>query len=254
MFASPFYLHHLAILGTFARALKIEDELLQIDTNFIPGPDWNYVSPLTDLAIHRLVNKNEIFGAIYIPSTRTCESIAGYLEENYRLAFTDAWMRFKAFAPAHYPDTLAIKEVTTSSDIEIFIHIFQLAFGGSESHEPYGKLPAEYSLAIKSSFDSSETAFTHFIAFDNNGKPVGCASVSIVNSFAFFYCLGVLPEYRRQGFAKQLQMFRVEYALKRGCTDIYLQTAKDSVNEVMNQNLGFQTVFASSCYVRNSHY
>lgn len=249
-FLSPFYLHHLAILGTFVSSVHLEKNFLRIESNGIPSSGWSYCTPLTENGVNKIISDERKFKELYVPNFINNEILSAHLKANYNLIFTDAWMCWNCSSvPLKKNSYLHVKKVLTISDMEIFINVFMRAFGGTELQEPYGKLPPEFAVALYNSFTDFSTALTHFIAYDKDDNPIGCASVSLIKSCAFFYCLGVIPSYRCQGIATQLHMFRIKYALDKGCTDIYLQTEKDSINELINNKVGFYTAFSSSWYI-----
>lgn len=85
-------------------------------------------------------------------------------------------------------------------------------------------------------FDGSDTDFTHVLAWDKNGRPVGTARI---NHKGRIGRMAVLQNYRRQGIGKKMIQVLMDYGRKNAITDFHLSSQVTAVG--FYKKMGFET-------------
>lgn len=126
-----------------------------------------------------------------------------------------------------HPD-ISYKTVMTDSELDEFFIPFKAAFNFSN----------EVATGIKHYYQNNkDDSFIHYVAYHHD-QPVAAASTLIYEQTAGLYNLSVLPEYRHQGIAKNLQKIRLNDALAKNIKKAIIQAVP--ITEVMTKNLDFK--------------
>jgi ribosomal protein S18 acetylase RimI-like enzyme len=137
------------------------------------------------------------------------------------------------------------------SQQDIFIDIFNKAYFDGNNQITKG-----YEYIIRKSFepnpDYKVENFT-FPSFENSERMVACASL-VTDKFgaAKIYCVGVLPEFRKQGLAFMMLEKVVHHWLSFNQKDyLSIHTTADSSPERLYTKLGFERVCLQETWVKN---
>lgn len=85
-----------------------------------------------------------------------------------------------------------------------------------------------------------------------NGEPVGTVLTVFEGETVGIYAVATLPQHRKKGISATIMRQAIEDAKKRGAKIITLQVKQDSYVEDFYRHLGFQRIFATGMYRRNS--
>lgn len=113
--------------------------------------------------------------------------------------------------------TLAIKRVETTKDLETFFHIYEQISGSREAYDTiFSKIPA-------SSY-ASPAPYSFYLGY-NDQKPV-VSGVSVISdqSIGIYYIM-TIPEERRKGWATQMMEFILQKALDEKMQFAFLQAS-----------------------------
>ncbi|WP_130736668.1 GNAT family N-acetyltransferase [Flavobacterium sp. J27] len=80
------------------------------------------------------------------------------------------------------------------------------------------------------------------------GQPVGTVALYITQTIAGIHCLGVVPEMRGKGFAREIMQFVLEIAQNKGATIAVLQASE--MAKELYFSMGFQLDFMLHNFVR----
>ncbi len=125
---------------------------------------------------------------------------------------------------------LSFKEIEDKDSMIVWTSNFEKAFGYSISNEVLQK--------------TKDTISFFNITFE--GERVGTVALYITEAVAGIHCLGVIPEMRGKGFAREIMQFILHKAQKRGATIAVLQ-ASETAKE-MYLSMGFQLDFLVENY------
>ena len=91
--------------------------------------------------------------------------------------------------------------------------------------------------------------FVQFVAYSENGSPVGLAEASLRSDYvngtesspvAFLEGIYVVPNYRRQGIARELVVAVSQWAVSRGCRELASDAAlENELSQTVHKMLGF---------------
>jgi aminoglycoside 6'-N-acetyltransferase I len=105
-------------------------------------------------------------------------------------------------------------------------------------------------LAEMASCVSSPDRYAQFLAYGQNGEPIGLAEASIRTDYVngattapvgFLEALYVIPEARRRGAATQLVVAVSDWAVSAGCSELASDTAlENELSQKVHKALGFQ--------------
>lgn len=141
------------------------------------------------------------------------------------------------------PTGLQISPVTTSEELDQFIHVFRDAYGSGDPSSPgYSGLPEEYPESIRKAKPAPEVEVTNFLGKEDD-IPVSCSSIFCKAPYAGLYSVGTTHEARRKHYGSIMSLIAVEHALNQGCQIIFLQTEADSPVEELYRKLGFRREF-----------
>ncbi|MEM8807823.1 MAG: aminoglycoside 6'-N-acetyltransferase [Cyanobacteria bacterium P01_G01_bin.38] len=108
----------------------------------------------------------------------------------------------------------------------------------------------EEHLAQMSSFLADPSRYVQFVAYDDDGSPVGFAEASLridyVNGsssspVAFLEGIYVVSHRRRQGIAARLVAAVTEWAVSCGCQELASDALLDNgLSQIFHQSLGFR--------------
>jgi len=164
----------------------------------------------------------------------------------------DAWMFYKGDAPKiAMPRGLTIKRVESQTDMKTFLGVFNNAYGGATSEDPYGAIPPEYNETLATSFKENDKRIFHYLGL-LNGEPVSIATLIRDEKYAGIYNVGTVANKRKLGLGTALTMYCAAEAIKNGIETVFLQTEKGTYNEKYYNKLGFSTKFIGEGFVLNS--
>ncbi len=175
-------------------------------------------------------------------STRTDEIVSCLLANNYKLSDEEVWMKYTLAVNEHMKDKMNLIETRVRNDETLldFLTVCSECFG------------EQYSTVIKREFKRYQVhkKFEHFI-FYYDGQAVSTTSVySIENNF-IIHNVGVVSNYRMQGFAKQTVQKTINIIYSE-CEypNIILQCDGGGFIEKFYLNMGFETFYKRWGYVK----
>lgn len=218
-------------------------------SNKIKDPYWNHAAHIktSEEEIYDLIIKIKEFyksknrtPALHVNSFTQPPNIKSILFKEGFKSFSNDSIMFYGGKDIALDSDLEVRKVQTKKEIKIFVEVFNLAYGGANPDEPYGKLPPEYSEVLLESFNNNDENIKHYIGFINN-EAVAIGTLIVNYKFGLLCNLGVSPSYRKKGFGAIMSLFRVKEALNLGCKIIFLLTEEGSYNEKLFTKLGFET-------------
>ena len=244
----------------FSGSKKIQGTLL-LWSEKIKDFYWNYATEINInekfseelikkiIAFYKTKNRQP---SIYFTPFAKPKSLSKILAKfGFKPAFKDAWMFFDKTEPKiAVPQNLKIKPVETAEEMQSFINVFDQAYGGATSEEPYGTLPKEYGECLFNSFTRKQTdkKIVHYLGFFDE-KPIGIATLVFSGNYGCIYNIGTIPDYREKGIGAALTLNAVADSIKNNAKTIFLQTEQGSFNERNFAELGFSTKFIGEGFV-----
>ena len=76
----------------------------------------------------------------------------------------------------------------------------------------------------------------------SEGVSCACGEVGLVKKTAFLAEGGVLPEYRRQGFHKDITLYRLKIAAEQGATEAVMVSSQNSKSNRTASSLEFKKI------------
>jgi len=225
-------------------------------------PWWNHAAKLFDQSTGvtsfveeaiQFFREKQRYPAINITSFSKPNTLsASIIRRGFKVENTDAWMFYEQDPPVvNFPLGFSISMVTTLSEMNIFVDLFDKAHSGADD-EPYGKLPKEYGESLLDFFTAPPTdrSVIHYLGYFN-GIPVGYATLIYSGRFAGIYNVGTIPEYRKRGVGTTLTLNAVTDALRNGAEIVYLVTEQGSYNEKLYSKMGFNARLHAKLHVLN---
>lgn len=196
------------------------------------------------------LNKNRTPAFYLTPFIENSEIRETLQKEGYEIIYEDAWMFFESdkFPPINSPDNLKIDSVKSKEDVETFVKLFGISYGGGSEEDLYSGLPEYYGKALKRSFSKkfqNKNIINYIGRMDS--KPVGIATLINKGKYSAIYNMGVIPEFRSKGIGSALTLHPLRESRKLGADHIFLQTEKDSKVENFYEKLKFKTKFTGKC-------
>jgi ribosomal protein S18 acetylase RimI-like enzyme len=151
------------------------------------------------------------------------------LLERARFAFGDGALRFferPVDGRSEAPDVL----VRRTSDHSEWLRIVTTAFADGETADEESRRSLELSASASAALFVAEV----------DGVAAGGAALGVAGEFAFLYCGGVLPRFRRRGVHRALVLARVAEARARGIARAMVKVADGSLAERTVRGAGFE--------------
>jgi hypothetical protein len=160
----------------------------------------------------------------------------------YIRSFTDAWMFFDQIAHIILPEHVLIREVSSKSEMETFVELFNRVYSGTDPNEPYGKAPDAWGENLLDSYGKTHPSLSvkYYILQEGGLDAAIIFSVSD-GERAGLYSVGTVPERRRKGLSTSITLYAVAELQASGVKEIYLLTEKDTYNECFYKKIGFAT-------------
>lgn len=161
-------------------------------------------------------------------------------ENNFEMFDNEAWMKFEKLNYSNIPDvSLSMKLVDSLEKFNTFSKVVNKCFS------------KKYSEELKRDFEKNFgfKKIEHYIFYDKK-KLVGVASIYYDKKTAHIHNVGVLPNYRGNGFGKVIVKNIVEYIKNELNLPIILQCEGVSV-ELFYKKLGAETFYRRYGYLLN---
>lgn len=153
------------------------------------------------------------------------------LEENgFQLKFEQIGMFLKPTKTYIQLKTFKFKKVNTKEDAELWCELFKKSFG-------YFVHPLLLNTFPKNT--------CYYIAY-NEDKAIGTAILHTINNVSGIHSVGVVPEYRRKGYAEQIMIFLINESIKIKSDYITLQSS--NMGKGLYLKLGFEEQFTMKNY------
>lgn len=161
----------------------------------------------------------------------------------------EIWMFFDKFPNdlRPQPSDLDIKEVSSSSDMKIFVDVFHDAYEFLEG----GETSSTYGDSLMESYQNQpkEVNIYHFIG-SSSGKPVSVSSIYMSGSDAGIYNVGTPISSRSSGYGTSLSVHAIKFAESKGAKKILLQTELGDAAEQLYKKLGFTQAFSAAIWAK----
>lgn len=139
--------------------------------------------------------------------------------------------------PMDPPDDIVARPVTNDASLALWQEVSATGWGHTGA-----RARAASDAFARAAFVTDQDGMT--IAFDvNDGRPVGCASVTIRDGLATLGGMSTLPDQRRRGVQAALVHHRLGFAAQRGCDQAATTAATGSASERNLRRHGFKPVF-----------
>ena len=209
----------------------------KFDYCFIENSDWP-----NRLWFHQHVDQIDISiikekilsisSSIIIPYFDTSENdLYKKLEsEGFIKQFEQVGMSLKLDNPIRVENNLSLQLVSNKSEAIFWSELFEITFGYKIQH----------SIVLKTSKE-----INYYIAHSQN-QAVGTAVSYKTNKVMGIHSVGIHPEMRRKGYAKQLMEQLINDAIKKRCNYMTLQAS--DMGKSLYLNLGFNEDFVIKNY------
>lgn len=135
------------------------------------------------------------------------------------------------------PDDVVVRPVTDDASLALWQEVSAAGWGHTDP-----RARAASDAFARAAFVTDQDGM--MIAFDlNDGRPVGCASVTIRDGLATLGGMSTLPDQRRRGVQAALVHHRLRFAAQRGCDQAATTAATGSASERNLRRHGFKPVF-----------
>lgn len=217
---------------------------------------WNHAFPYNiklndneDLAFSNFVKDTIAFylsrnrkPVIYLDDKYFATKLHQILHENkFEIFDNEAWMQFKKLNYNNIPSNIILdmKIVDSIEKFDNFSKVVNQCFS------------EKYSEELKRDFNKNFgfKKIEHFTFWDKK-KLIGSASVYYDKKTTHIHNIGVLPQYRGNGFGKAIVKHLIEYILNELKLPIYLQAEGVSV-ESFYKKLGAETFYRRYGYILN---
>ena len=141
--------------------------------------------------------------------------------------------------PIPFPSPIKVKPVNTTEMLRLMGQVLQVTYTTN------AKVIQEYTKLLENKGLTTLKPFRHFIA-EYQGETVGCATLFIEGDIGGIYNLGVMPELRKMGVAKELVYEIIQTAIDMNCRLIVLDTALTGA--ALFRKIGFIKVCDFSFY------
>lgn len=145
------------------------------------------------------------------------------------------------------PSDLDIKEVSSPSDMKIFVDVFHDAYEfleGEETSSTYGD-----SLLETYQNQPKDVNVHHFIG-SSSGNPVSVSSIYMSGSDAGLYNVGTPISSRGCGYGTAVSVHAIKFAESKGAKKILLQTELGDDAERLYKKLGFTQAFSAAIWAK----
>jgi len=204
---------------------------------FVNNSDWPnrlWFNQSIDNELITLVK--EKISSIAIPltiaywDTNKNSSLVELESHGFTKLFEQVGMSLKLANPLNIKSDLDIQLVSNKSDANTWAKLFEKSFG-------YKILPDTIIKTI--------SEIDYYIAYSQN-RPVGTAISFKTNDIMGIHSVGIPPELRRKGYAKQIMKLLINDAIKKGCEYMTLQAS--DMGKSLYLNLGFEEQFVIRNY------
>jgi GNAT superfamily N-acetyltransferase len=157
----------------------------------------------------------------------------------------ESWMILEGLADFDMPLPPPGKRVktVTRNEIGLFTEVFMAAFNMPGDFAPVVGQLLEPGVGLPNVY--------HYLALDEDDRPIGTCSLLCYESFGVLGSAGVLCEHRGRGAATALAVRAATEARGLGVETLMLQTAADTPLERLLRISGFKRAFTRSCYTLN---
>jgi ribosomal protein S18 acetylase RimI-like enzyme len=144
--------------------------------------------------------------------------------------FEQVGMSLKLDKPISIVNNLDIQLVSNKTEANTWAKLFEKSFG--------------YKI-LQDTIIKTISKMDYYIAYSEN-RPVGTAISFKTNNIMGIHSVGIPPEMRRKGYAKQIMKLLINDAIIKGCEYITLQASEMGKNLYLN--LGFKEQFIIKNY------
>jgi ribosomal protein S18 acetylase RimI-like enzyme len=239
----------------FSRSVRMKGCILLVNDELADDPYLNYATRIrAGKNARKLIRTVEAFfiargsrPAFYLtPSTQPGSFRKTLVSLGYVPFCSDAWMFFD-LKKSPMPDKKISVRKITKKELKEFKRVFNEVYTKGEEGDPYAGLSPLYGKFLVKRFSNRQAE--HYAAFLGR-KMVGTIVIVHDNKDACLYALAVLPEFRKMGVCRSLIASCVARAKELEMQNLYLQTEKNSRNEMIFKKLGFITKFVADGFVR----
>jgi ribosomal protein S18 acetylase RimI-like enzyme len=204
----------------------------KFDYCFIDNSDWpNRIWFNQSIDNELITIVKEKISSIAIPltiaywNTNKNSSFVELESHGFTKLFEQVGMSLKLTKPLQIESNLETKLVSNKTEANTWAKIFEKSFG-------YRILPDTIIKTI--------SEFDYYIAYSQN-TAVGTAISYKTNDIIGVHSVGIPPEMRRKGYAKQIMKLLINDAIKKGCEYMTLQASDMGKNLYLS--LGFKEEF-----------
>lgn len=172
--------------------------------------------------------------------------------KTYKQSFEDCWM----FHPGTSINTARfseVKNVTSESDLEVFIKTLDQSFQKGDPQNPYGEL-GEYLKIVRNSWHSVKETnrLQYFIAYKDD-QAVAVSTLTSYQGHGYISNVGSLKSVRGQGYGKLATLYAVNQSVSNGNNLHYLGTEEGHYPNVFYTKIGFETRYKAVGWTKTTH-
>ena len=242
-------------LGTyFSRDTRLSSGVHYLSSERITDSYWNYAYRLSDDPRQlgpQIADVREYAATINRPVSIAVDNARASILESVADGETsseEVWMSLvQVPKPVSAPlPGYAERLVTTDEDMDLFLEIFEDAYGEGDPDSPgYSGLPAEYPDSLRYAQPGEGVSVAHLLG-TVDGQPAAIASAYMKPPYAGLYNVGTRRRARRRGLGTRVSQAAMLEAAKAGAQEIFLQTEPDSEVEELYSKLGFERLFVGA--------
>lgn len=171
--------------------------------------------------------------------------------DKYKKYFTDAWM-FKPDNKKLGKETeVKLEKVKNEDQLKQFISLMYDTHA-KELDDVYSGLSKEYGNQLKKKWKKEfDFCKTEYYIIKMNDEDIGHRIIVKDEKDAMLTTLGILPEFRGEGYGKKAFYESINKIEDR--ENIFLQTEAGTENEELFKHLGFETKFKGHGFVKNEN-
>lgn len=187
----------------------------------------------------------------YIPNIPELKSFVSRLEDvGYKKEYEDCFQVWQnGYIDKSYFSS--VKKVLSSSDLEIFLDVFNASYQKDDPKNPYGELGDYLKVARRVWQKHHETnRLEYFIAYKNN-TPVAVSTLTNHKGFGYISNVGSILSVRGEGFGKAATLYCVDQSIKNSNSIHYLATEEGHYPNDFYKRIGFEAKFSAVGYTKN---
>lgn len=167
--------------------------------------------------------------------------------KNYKKSFEDSWQFWEGGEiDEKYFDS--VMKVSSKSDLEIFLGVFDRCYQKNDPQNPYGEL-GEYLKAAEEAWHkhNANDRLEYFMVYKGD-KPVAVSTLTNFEGLGYISNVGSLREVRGEGFGKAVTLYCVKESIAKGNKEHCLATEEGHYPNEFYKRIGFPVRFTTIAF------